>query len=363
MFPCNPLVDRLGIEVPILQAGMAGFALPPLVAAVSDAGGLGILGGHGMSGDDLFSAIAEVRRLTDRPFGVNLLLPEDLIRPAPVDALTGIDEVQAALNAMRSELGLPLQSGAPRPPAQDLLDRIEIVLAARVPVFSIGLGNPGAVLVERFHAAGSFVMAMATTRADAVTLAASGVDAIVAQGGEGGGHRSHFVKPAGPDRGSVGTMVLVPEIVDAVVVPVIAAGGIVDGRGVVAAMALGAQGAMIGTRFLATRESDAVDAYKRALLAAGSDDTTVADVASGRYARLVRNAFTEGYGEGPVLPFGWQTSAVSDLFQGAREAQNADYMGLWAGQGVGRISDLPSAGEMVRRIWEEAEACFARLHK
>jgi nitronate monooxygenase len=355
----TPLTERLGIEVPIFQAGMAGFALPELAAAVSNAGGLGILGGHGLDVDDLRSAIAEVRRLTNRPFGVNLILPEDLRRPATEASLRGVADVQAALNPMRRTMGLTTQEGIPPAPAQNLNERIEVVLTERVPAFSIGLGNPEATLVERFHAAGTFVIAMATTKQDAVALADSGVDAIVAQGGEGGGHRSHFVKPATAAYGAVGTMVLVPEIVDSVKVPVIAAGGVVDGRSLVAALALGAQGALIGTRFLATRESAAVEVYKQALLAAESGETALTDVASGRYARVIRNAFSEGYGTGPVLPFGWQGGAVGDLFQGAREAGNAEFMALWAGQGTGRIVDLPGAGELVARIVREAQAVLA----
>jgi nitronate monooxygenase len=357
----TPLCDLLGVDVPILQAGMGGYAGAELAAAVSEAGGLGILGGHATSADELREMIAQTRALTNRPFGVNLLLAEDHRHPAPASGIGDADAVQAVLNPMRSRLGLPAKHGLPPAPVADLGERIEVVLEARVPVLSVGLGSPSEELVGRCHLSEVKVIAMAASAADAVTFAAAGVDAIVAQGSEAGGHRSHVRKPNDPGVGAVGTVALVPEVVDAVEVPVIAAGGIADGRGLVAALALGAQGAMLGTRFLATREALAGAAYKRALIDASGDATTVTDVASGRYARLIRNAFIEEYGDAPVLPFGWQGSAVSDLFQGARERENPDGMGLWAGQSVGLIRDLPPAGEVVARIVAEANATLARL--
>ena len=355
------LCDLLGIKLPILQSGMGGYGGPKLAAAVSNAGGLGILGGHGWSPQELRAAIEETRSRTGRPFGVNLLLPEELMRLPALEHLRQADHVQSVLNPMRSQVGLPNQSGLPPTPAQDLAQKIEIVLEQEVPVFSIGLGNPGPELVRKCHARKMRVIAMASRREDAVVLANAGVDAVVAQGGEAGGHRGNFQKTPTPTGAMVGTMVLVPEVVDSVKVPVIAAGGIVDGRGLVATLALGAQGTMIGTRFLATRESEAVEAYKAALLAAKSSDTTVTDVASGRHARLIENEFIKRYGDNPVMPFGWQGSAVGDLFQGAREAGNAQYQGLWAGQAAGRISDLPTAAEVVARIVQEARDVIERL--
>ena len=357
----TPLCDLLGIELPILQAGMAGVAGPALAAAVSNAGGLGILGGYKTTPDELRQLIAETRRLTDRPFGVNLLLSHDLIQPA--EEIANVDEVQAALNPMRAQLGIPTKSGPPTPPDEQPLEKLEIVLEEKILVLSLGLSDPGPDVVSRCHAQGMRVIAMATRKEDAQTLAASGVDAIVAQGGEGGGHRSHFTKPADAGTGVIGTMVLVPEIVDAVDPPVIAAGGIVDGRGLVAALALGAQAVMIGTRFVATPESEVVASYKQALLAARSDDTTVTDVASGRYARLLRNEITESYGDGPVLPFGWHGNAIADLFQAAREAGDSNYQGLWSGQAAGLINDLTPAAEIVSRIAQQARDILQKLSR
>jgi len=358
----TPLCDLLGIEFPLLQSGMGGIAGPALVAAVSNAGGLGIVAGHGATPAELREAVAETRRLTSRPFGVNLLMPDDLVRPEPSESVQESDRVQGVLNPMRGAVGVEPKRGLPPAPAADIHEKVEVILEAGVPVFSVGLGNPGAELVARCHARGMRVVAMATQVEDARALAAAGVDAVVAQGGEAGGHQSQFTK-ARPGAGQVGTMVLVPEIVDALEVPVIAAGGIVDGRGLVAALALGAQGVLMGTRFLATRESSAVPVYKDAVLAAGSGDTTITDAASGRYARVIRNAFTEEYAqsEAPVLPYAWHTRATADLFQGARDSGDPRYMGLWAGQASGRIQDLPSATEVVARLRAEAEEVMARF--
>jgi nitronate monooxygenase len=185
-----------------------------------------------------------------------------------------------------------------------LSEAIEVIVEERVPVWSIGLGNPDAAVVERCHRAGILVMAMVCTVDDARAVAASGVDVIVAQGIEAGGHRSTWRKPATAGAASVSTMALVPGIVDAVRQPVVAAGGIVDGRGLAAALTLGAAGVLLGTRFVATKESAAPPRFKQALLAAGSDDTTITDAFSGLYARALRNRFTDEYAAsaGPSAP-------------------------------------------------------------
>jgi nitronate monooxygenase len=358
------LCDLLGIEHPILQSGMGRVAGPELVAEVSRAGALGILAGLNLPPEDLRRGIRRVRELTDRPFGVNLWFHSDL-RP-PVDAARLPDEavraVQATLNRFRERLDLPPTFARPAG-LPDLLDAaVEVILDERVPVWSIGLGNPGAELVRRCHAHGVKVLAMVATLADARAVAASGVDAIVAQGAEAGGHRSTWVKK-NVEAASVGTMALVPEVVDAVQVPVIAAGGIADGRGLVAALALGATGVLLGTRFVATRESQAAETWKKALLERESDATTVTDAFSGYHARALRNAFAEEYGASgaPVLPGLLQTQAAQDLYAEATRRQEREYFPMWAGQGVGLIHDLPGAAEVVEALLREARAVLAAL--
>jgi nitronate monooxygenase len=194
------LCDLLGIEYPIVQAGMGGVAGPQLAAAVSAAGGLGIVGSTMTSPEDVRKAIREVRALTDRPFGVNLLLHSQVSPPADVSRIPEgvVKAVQSVLNRFRERLGLSASSAPPAPLPDFVPGAIEVILEERVPVFSIGLGNPSPELVKRFHVQGAKVIAMVATVEDARTVAASGVDALVVQGHEAGGHRSTWVKRASP---------------------------------------------------------------------------------------------------------------------------------------------------------------------
>jgi len=359
----NELTQSFGIEFPILQSGMAGIAGHELAVAVSNAGGLGILAGHGIGPEELKNELAKVQAGTNRPFGVNLLLPEDLVRPSDERELdiSDVESVNFRINLMGEEIGLPPASGLPKTPARNVEEKLEIALAAKIPVLSIGLGNPGHALVERCHRQGTKVIVMVSSLEDAKAVAETGVDALVVQGSEAGGHRSHFVKPENAGYGLVGSMVLIPEIVDSVDIPVIAAGGIVDGRSMVAAMALGAQAVMLGTRFVATREALARQSYKQAVIDGRSDQTVVTDVASGRYARVLRNRFTDEYSLTPVLTFGWQGSATLPLFDRARELENPEFMALWAGQSAGRVNDLVGSAEVIERLVAEAEGTLAKL--
>ena len=354
------LCDLLGIEYPILQSGMGGIAGPELVAAVSNAGGLGILAGFLLTADQIREAIRAIRRQTDKPFGVNLLLPPEVRPPMPAANLPDpiVQAVQTTLNPIRAHLGLPTQSERPAQLPDLVSESFQVILEERVPVFSVGLGNPGAEMVEACHRHGIKVIAMVTTVEDARVVEAIGLDAVVAQGAEAGGHRSHFTKPAVAEIGTIGTVALVPEVVDAVRLPVIAAGGLADGRGLVVALALGASGILMGTRFVVTRESMAPETHKKALLESSANATTLTDVLSGRFARALRNAFTNDYTRSgaPVLPFPWHAINAGDIYREAMAQGNADYLPLWGGQSVGMIHDLPGAAEVVETSIREARA-------
>jgi nitronate monooxygenase len=360
------LCDVLGIEYPIVQSGMGGVAGPKMVAEVSNAGGLGILAGLNMPPDDLRAAIRRLRELTSRPFGVNLWL-HSALRP-PVDPASVSDAVFAAtqttLNAFRDRLGIPRSSTRP-PRAPDLLDAaISVILDERVPIFSTALvARRDAELVRRCHERGIKVLTMVATVEDARAEAQSGVDVIVAQGGEAGGHRSIGDKPARPEAALVGTIALVPQVVDAVRIPVVAAGGLADGRGLVAALALGASGILLGTRFVATREATVPEFWKKALLESESDATTVTDVFSGLWARGLRNTFSDEYAASgaPVLPPLVQRATAQDIYTAAAEQQSREYFPMWSGQSVGLIRDLPGAGEVVHAIIREARTVLAGL--
>jgi nitronate monooxygenase len=359
------LCDLLGIEYPVIQSGMGSVAGPDLVAEVSRAGGLGILAGLNVPPEELRGRIRQVRELTDRPFGVNLWLHTEL-RP-PADPATIADDrlaaVHAVLNGFRTQLGLPARSERPGAVPDIIAAQVEVILEERPAVFSIGLGDPGPDLVLRCRAQGIKVVAMVATVEDARAVVESGVDAVVAQGSEAGGHRSTWVKRPSLDAASVGTLALVPQIVDAVPVPVVAAGGISDGRGLAAALALGAVGILLGTRFVATRESMAPEFWKKSLLEREGDDTTITDAFSGLWLRALRNSYTARYqtSGAPVLPPLLQTRAAQDIVEEARRRGEGEYFPMLAGQGVGLIRDLPGAGEVVETIVREARAVLTGL--
>jgi nitronate monooxygenase len=223
------------------------------------------------------------------------------------------------------------------------------------------MGSPVAY-VERLHAAGTFVIGSATTVAEALELESAGVDAIVAQGSEGGGHRSTFVAREPEDTPLVGTMALVPQVVDAVGIPVIAAGGIMDGRGVAAALALGAQAAQLGTRFLLAEESGTTPGYRRRLLDAVETDTVVTNVFTGRVARAIRNSLIEEFTRAGARPLPWprQTLAATDIYR-ASLAADGEWAPLLAGQGLRMARRVQPAAEIVAELVGELERTVSSL--
>lgn len=299
-----------------------GLSGPRLVAAVSSAGGLGSVAGAMLGPDALRDAIREVRSLTDRPFAVNLFAP----LPAPSRDRT---EEWATLTGKSPP--------AEPPPGPRFEDQLDVVVAERVPVLTWTFGLVPVAAIE------AYTMGTATTVEEAVALQAAGVDAVVAQGAEAGGHRGTFLGPA--SGGLIGTLVLVPQTVDAVSVPVIAAGGIMDGRGIVAARALGAQGAQLGTAFLSTDEAGTTPAHRAAL----GSETTVTAVLTGRAARTVRTPFVdrlEASGVQPPdfpLPRGYLSEPP-----------------MLTGQGGAMARSIPAA-QLVSRLAAEADAAAADL--
>jgi enoyl-[acyl-carrier protein] reductase II len=320
----TPLCDLLGIRYPICQAGMAYVARAPLAAAVSRAGGLGVIAAAHGTPADLRAEIRQVRDLTDRPFGVDVLFAT--IRAAGSEVEQFTDQVKGW---------------------------VDVALEERVPVLVAGLGNPGPVTGQA-HRLGIKVMALCGNVKQARDLAASGVDAVIAQGHEAGGHT-----------GRVAGLVLIPAAVDAVApTPVVAAGGIADGRGLAAALALGAVGVWIGTRFIATREAHGHDNYKRRIVEIDEEGTVVHRGATGKPCRAIRNAFTRYWERhtAEIQPFPIQAQRVGfPASVLAREQGDVDNGHAACGQSAGLIHDVVPVQELIERMVEEARAVLARL--
>ncbi len=354
----TPLCDLLGVRYPIIQAPMAGgWTTPEMVSAVSQAGGFGVLAGAGVPPEQLREDIRAVRARTTKPFGVNFLLA------APEPGNRDVAAAQRFLDRFRKVFDLPPGETDLEPPPFQLSEQLEIVFEERVPVLSTGLGDPGD-LVERAHAESMLVASMVTTVEEAILVVERGADIVVAQGAEAGGHRSTFELGSGDVAPLVGMLALLPQVVDAVDVPVVAAGGIADGRGLVAALALGAAGVQMGTRFLLARESGAHPAYRERILAATEVDTVITYVFTGRPARGLRNRFVDEYLGAGSEPLAWplQRAAAGDIYRASQDADNGDYSPLLAGQGLRMLKEGgQEAAEIVEEVVTEAGAVLSRL--
>ena len=352
----NALCERLGIRHPVVLAGMAGGpTTPELVAAVSGAGGLGTFGLAGMTTDAVRDAVGRACALTANPIAVNVL-----VAPATPADPAGLDPA-VALAPQRRELGLPA-TPAPGRPAASPAELVEAGLAAGARVVSVGLGDPSQVR-DLARAARAPLIAMASSVDDAVRAVAAGAEIIVAQGSEAGGHRSTFDVPDDGRVPLVGTFALVPQVVAAVAVPVIAAGGVMDGRGLAAALALGAQGVQMGSRFLVAPESGVPEGYRRRLRAARDTDTVITRAVSGRPARGLPNRLIAALEAAGPPALGWprQSGATADLRAAAARADDPELLALWAGQAAGLAGPEHPAGLIVQETVDEAVAVLRGL--
>jgi nitronate monooxygenase len=351
------LARRLGVRYPVIQAPMAGgAATPDLVAAVGEAGGFGFFGAAYSSPGQIAELGAELRARSSRPFGVNLFAPTP--EPGEVD-LSPMLEIIAGYH---DQLGLP----PPEPPhwrPDPFEPRLEAVLASGAAALSFTFGKLPPEAVEAVKERGLVLIGTATTVTEAVELEQSGVDAVVAQGSEAGAHRGTFAGAF--EDAMIGTMALVPQVVDAVSVPVVASGGIMDGRGVAAALALGAQAVQMGTAFLTCREAGIPKAHKDAILTAREEDVTRTTRAfSGRPARGIVNRFMReveiGGGGEHILPFPLQNEVTRRLRSEAARQGNAEFLSLWAGQGL-RMARGVGAAELMTGLMAELELAVTRL--
>lgn len=340
----------VNIRYPIVQAPMAGGpTTPALVASVSNAGGLGSLGAAYLTPEQLRNTIGEIRQLTDRPFGVNLFVPVQ-----PTVSEETIRRMTEHLNQYRAALGIE-QNPSIGKFAESFDEQVQVLLEEKIPAFSFTFGIPPHDVIQAMKNQGTVVIGTATTVDEAKQLEAAGVDAIVAQGSEAGGHRGTFLKDAAESL--IGTMALVPQVVDHVSVPVIASGGIMDGRGLVASLSLGAGAVQMGTAFLACPESGAHAAFKERVLAENEDATQITTAYSGKAARGIRTEFMNAMNEySDAIPaFPVQNAMTKDIRQAAAKKNNSEYMSLWAGQGL-RLATNHSAADIVRQTVDQANA-------
>ncbi len=351
----HALLQRLSIEHPVLLAPMAGSGgTPELAAAVSNAGGLGAWGGAYAKPEEIAATIRRIRQLTARPFNINLFAggyePDCKVDPQPMLGIVG---------EAHAKLGLP-PPVLPPAPANPFDAQFEAVLEERPPVFSFTFGMPSSAQIAALKKRDIVILGTATTLEEARRLAQAGVDTIVAQGAEAGAHRGTFA--ALFENSMVPLATLVRGICAGVALPVIASGGIMDGRDIAAAMKLGAAAVQLGTAFLPCPESGAPPVYKRALLNAKKDTTVITRAFSGRPARGLTNQFIAMVAgkEHAILPFRQQNDLTRPMRNAAGKQGVADFVSLWAGQGVARSRAMPAADLVATLVDETLRAEVAR---
>jgi NAD(P)H-dependent flavin oxidoreductase YrpB (nitropropane dioxygenase family) len=346
------ICDLLQIDYPVISAGMGFVARAELAAAVSNAGGLGVVGGAGFTPERLRLEIQRTRELTDKPFGVDLLLPIQttgevlLARPEKERPKPDPEEL---LEDSSGEWALDRATGEPVRPEH----LMQVVLEEAPPVFAAGLGNPGP-WVPHLHDRGVVVMGLVGTARAAKKVADSGTDIVVAQGTEAGGHT-----------GRIATAALVPTVVETVKPkPVVAAGGITTGAGLAGAIAMGAKAVWMGTRFVATHEAHAHVNYKNKIVEATEDSTVITRSYSGKTLRVIRNKWTDEWEhrQDEILPFPKQFRHSAAVYVVARRDGDTERGSMPCGQGAGLIHELLPAAEVVRSVVDEAREALAAVH-
>jgi nitronate monooxygenase len=343
--------EKLGLRLPLIAAPMAGgLTTPELVAACSAAGALGSFGFAYTQPEEMEKQAASVRAKTERPFGVNLFVSP---QPAPISA----EAQRAALEAVApyyAEFQLPKPQPVDSPYAPDLEAQLAAVEEIRPRVFTVHLEALPRERIARLKKLGVMVGGSATCAAEARGLESLGFDFVIAQGGEAGGHRGSYLRD--PYESLTGTLALTRIILRAVKLPVVAAGGIMDGEGIAAVLALGAQAAQLGTAFIPCPESGASQVHKDALLKATEDETRLTEKFSGKPARGLANRFMKEMESAPHLAFPAQNSLTGKLRQASAKAGKPDFIAMWAGQAAPLARALPAA-ELIARL--EAETLQA----
>jgi nitronate monooxygenase len=326
----NRLTSRLGLQYPIIQGPLGGLSSQQLTAAVSNYGGLGSFGAHGLNPEAIRKVVREIDGLTTKPFAMNLWVSME-----DEGAFTSTEEAfQRSLAPLAKHIesvGGAMPSYRPYEPIR-FEDQVQVLLDEGISAFSFICGIPSKQILDEFRRQGTVLIGTATTVDEAIALEQAGVDVIVASGFEAGGHRGSFLQSS--EDSLTGTMALVPQVVDAVSLPVVAAGGIGDARGIMAAFALGAEGVQMGTAFLACEESGANTHHRKALLSGHAKQTALTRGFTGRLARGIKNRLLDELNQKDteILPYPLQRALVRHLSIPAEKAGRPELLPLWAGQ-------------------------------
>jgi len=356
MWKSNELTRRLSLDVPIVQGPFGGgLSAVDLVVAVSEGGGLGSFGVHHLEPAGIRDIAAQIRARTKRAFALNLWIPlHDSDDPKLSDAQwrTACELLEPYFDELGVELPQRPARFSPR-----YEDQVEALLELEPAVFSFVFGVPSAQVLERCRSAGIATVGAATTPAEAKLLADAGVDMIVATGFEAGGHRVSFL--AEPEDCLTGTLALVPQVVDTVKVPVLAAGGIADGRGIAAALKLGASAAQIGTAFLACQESSAAPLHREKLFSPDARRTTLTRAFTGRLARSVHNDFIDALADKTHLlpPYPVQNWLTAQFRRAALAAGRTDIISLWSGQAAPLLKERRAAA-LLKTLGTQTDAAL-----
>lgn len=347
------ITELLGIKYPILQGPMGGgFSTPELLAAVSNAGGLGSLGAYTLTPEQILETTKIIKTKTDKPYNINLWVSDvdESLIDYPAESL---QKVKALFKPYFDELGIALPDLDPKIPSK-FLKQVEVIFEIRPKVFSFIFGIPSKEILDECRKLGIKTIGAATTLDEALALEDAKVDAIVAAGFEAGGHRPSFLKPA--NESLTGTFSLIQQLKAKIKTPVIAAGGIADGKGIAAALTLGADAAQLGTAFLVTDESNATPVHKARLFSDETRYTVLSKSLTGRMGRMIRNRISEDIKyEMPVLPFPLQTRLIAPLREAALAQGKTDMINFWSGQNAVNLKYTKADELMSALILETGE--------
>ncbi|QFF99647.1 nitronate monooxygenase [Psychrobacillus glaciei] len=347
----NEITELLGLDFPIIQAPMAGgVTTSKFVATVSNNGALGMIGAGYLSAHQLRQQIREVKQLTANNFGVNLFVPNyfELIEDEVEMMNKLLKHYHGELNIPFEKLILPTLESV----FHSYMEQIQVIMEEKVPICSFTFGVPTLDVMKKLKQHNIISIGTATTVVEVVAIERLGMDAVVVQGSEAGGHRGNFISDH--EESLIGLSSLIPQVVDNISIPVIAAGGIMDGRGLMAALCLGAKAVQMGTAFLTCEESGAHPVHKEAILDSKVEDTTLTRAFSGKWARGIKNKFIKEMQDQASIPsFPVQNVLTQSIRKSSANQNNKDYMSLWSGQNSA-LARNETVERLIQRVMEQA---------